>query len=175
MGLMDLLLRKGRGVGELKDLRNEQALNGNIIKIIKQLNDLDAQASQARNGKNYAGLASLTGQQMALIEQVHQYSMIRFIRLEYDYKEISAYLDNAEKHYNDNLKKVNEEEKKLKKVDDKQKYLHIKMHLAKTREELNIYRDKIMAIRERIKALKSKIRDGCKSKIIKIKKLYNFA
>jgi len=175
MGLMDLLLKKGRGVGELKTLRHDYHLNANIIQVIKQLSDIDKKASSARSSKNLSLLFSCIKNQISLIEQVHHFALVRTVRLQYDYKEIEEKISEYEKHYKNELKKLHIEEIKLRK---KGKSIsnaeQIRQHINKTRNDLDNFHNKIKNFRTSLKEFKKSIKEKSKNKIIKIKKIYHF-
>ena len=70
MSIMDLLLKKGRGIGELKDMGTEHSLNVNTIKLIKELNSLDKKMADARSCKNYKATLNGIQSQLSLINQI---------------------------------------------------------------------------------------------------------
>ena len=124
MGIMDLLLKKGRGIGELKDMGTEHSLNVNTIKLIKELNSLDKKMADARSCKNYKATLNGIQSQLSLINQIEYYALVRMIRLEYDYKDVNGRLNDFEKHYKNETKKLMDEKKKFFKSKKYKAYLN---------------------------------------------------
>jgi len=176
---MDLLLKKGRGIGELKDMGTEHSLNVNVIKLIKELNALDKKMSDARSSKNYKATLNGIQNQLSLINQIEYYALVRMIRLEYDYKDVNTKLNDFEKHYDNETKKLKSEIKKfhkaLKTTEKEINIDQVKQQIIKAENDLKIFYQDIYHMRSSIKQLKKNIKESCKKKIIKIKKVYHFA
>ncbi len=179
MGLRDLLLRKGRGVGELKDFGTEQALNSNVIKIIKEISSIDRDADTARKAKSITALFSCIRKQMSLLEQVHHYALVRTVRLQYDYKDIEKKVREFNTHCRNEHKRLDSEETRLIKAIRKGNSLHnpeqVRKHINQTRGKLKEFDSRIRNMKSALKLFKADMRQRCIKKIIKIKKIYHFA
>jgi len=178
MGIMDLLLKKGRGVGELKKFANEHKLNANIIKVMKELDSIDQEANIARSKKDYAKMLSCIRRQLSFVEQVEYFALVRMIRLEYDYKDIGGVIGQYEKHYNNEVKKLKIEEVRLlrdAKTAEPAQVQKIKTDVENAKNHLKHFNNKLSAMKDAIKSLRKIIKESCKKKIIKIKKVYYFA
>ncbi len=179
MGLKELLLRKGRGVGELKNFGTEQALNSNIIKIIKEISAVDREADAARKSKNIISLLGSIRKQMSLLEQVHHFALVKTVRLQYDYKDIEKKLGDFESHMKSEKRRLDGEEAKLIKEMRKGKIPnnpeHIRQQISQARGKLRGFDSRLREMKSSLKSFKHDVRIRCKKKIIKIKKIYHFA
>lgn len=175
MGIINLLLKKGRGVNML-NLGTEHELNISIIKVVKELDELDKTMNQLRAGKEYAKLLSCAGRQLSLINQLENYSMVRLLRIEDDYKNISGTLKVAHAHYNQKNKHLQNEKKKLKEaIKSGHNITEAQEKLAHANREMKTFYSKIIQMKSTISSLRSTIRHSCKKKLIKIKKIYKNA
>jgi len=174
MGIRDLLLRKGRGIGELKKFGTEHSLNADVLAKIKELDQLDEKARNARSKKDYGALLSCISKQLNLIDQVDYYALVRLIRLEYDYKDIKSIMDQYEGHYREEEKKLRLEERKAGSLPEPQKSM-VRRHINEAKKRLDHFRGRIKTVEQTIKSFKKIIRERCKKKIIKAKTAYHFA
>jgi len=175
MGIISLLLKKGRGANMLT-LGTEHTLNTSIIKVVKELDELDKTMSQLRAGKEYAKMLNGAGRQLSLVNQLEYYSMVRLMRIENDYKNISGALKVAHAHYNQKNKHLQNEKKKLKEaIKSGHNITEAQEKLAQAEREMKTFYSKIIQMKSTISSLRSTIRHGCRKKLIKIKKIYGNA
>jgi len=175
MAWRDLLLRSGTGAGVLKDLEQDYKLHANIIKIMKEISDIDHDIELAKNTRNYTKMYSLVARQLGLVEQVSHFSIVKTMRLQQSYKEILAALNQYDKHYQEKRKLSNSEEKKISRIEDPTAKSQAKQKLAQVRSELDTFSSHIKKIRQAVSELRKHVRNQSKRKIIKMKQIKHFA
>ena len=178
MGITDFFLKKGRGVGELKELGKEHWLNADIIRALKELDEVDKKASNARKNKDYGTYFSCIRSQLSLIEKVDHYTLVRLVRTEYNYREIMGVLKQAENDYREKAKRIQDEERKLRQRLGKPGDTDIntlKKSIQNANMQLHHFENRIDQMRKEIELVRSHFRKQCKLKINKIRKIYRFA
>ncbi len=175
MSLKELLLRKGRGVGELKDIRKEHWLNAEIIRHIKELDEIDRKADYALHSNDYGKYFACIRQQLSIISRIDHYVDVRMVRAEYAYKDIQAMLDRADKDCLAKSRKLREEARRARNEKDNTEINAIRMSIDKVSRELHHFKLKIEEMRRAVGALRQDFKKHCRTRIVKTRKVFRFA
>jgi len=174
MGLLSFL-KKGRGFGDLKDIRKSHYINAEIIRVLKELDAVDRDAEAAKRGNNYGRYFACIAKQVSLMEQVDHFVHVRLVRAEYGYKEILTILQKAEEDYRNQAGRLQQEIKLLSKNRDQVDSAKITASINKTSHDLKHFKQHITEMRGAIDRLRKHLREACKIKIRKTRHIYRFA
>ncbi len=173
MGIFDLLLNRGRGVGELKNLGTLHGLNSTVIRAIKELDSVDQKAEEARQRKDYGTLFACIRRQVMLLDKVQYYAVVRMVRAEYAYRDVAVALEGFRKHCREKERLLNAEERRL--SPEGKKHPQVRARLDKAKSDLARFGREISALQDSVRDLRKAIREGCRKKILKLKRIYHFA